>query len=74
MPRSALSQQVRTRQGDRSASINKPEPVPVPAGTLGPVLFGLTLRDSVLTILLFNIFSCAGPAYFAIFGPKLGQF
>lgn len=43
------------------------------AGTLGPVLFGLTFRDSTLTIIFFNLFSCAVPAYFATFGPRLGM-
>lgn len=41
-------------------------------GTLGPVLYGLSMKDSFLVIALVNIFSCGVPAYVAIFGPKLG--
>jgi purine-cytosine permease-like protein len=33
------------------------------AGTLGPVVFGLGLRDTCLTILFFNLICCAFPAY-----------
>ncbi|KAF9564518.1 NCS cytosine-purine permease [Agrocybe pediades] len=43
------------------------------AGTLGPVAFGLGLRDSCLTILFFNLLCCAAPAYFTTWGPKLGM-
>ncbi|EDQ98144.1 NCS cytosine-purine permease [Laccaria bicolor S238N-H82] len=43
------------------------------AGTLGPAIFGLGLRDSCLTILFFNIICCAPPAYLATWGPKLGM-
>ena len=42
-------------------------------GTLGPLLFNLSLRDSALVILFFNMFSCALPSYFAVFGPRLGM-
>lgn len=42
-------------------------------GTLGPLLYGLSLRDSALVIVLFNLFSCAMPAYFAVFGPRTGM-
>ncbi|GAA5874386.1 hypothetical protein JCM16303_005836 [Sporobolomyces ruberrimus] len=41
-------------------------------GTLGPVLYGLSMRDSFLIIAFVNIFSCGVPSYVAIFGPKLG--
>jgi len=41
-------------------------------GTLGPVIFGLGLRDSALVILFFNLLCCALPAYLATWGPKLG--
>ncbi|GAA5929241.1 hypothetical protein JCM1841_004753 [Sporobolomyces salmonicolor] len=41
-------------------------------GTLGPLYYGLSLRDSSLVIIFCNIFSCGIPSYFAIFGPKLG--
>jgi hypothetical protein len=33
------------------------------AGTLGPVTFGLGLRDSYLVILIFNLFGAIPPAY-----------
>ncbi|ORY84106.1 NCS cytosine-purine permease [Leucosporidium creatinivorum] len=42
-------------------------------GTLGPLLYGLSFRDTALCIVFFNIFSCAMPAYFAVFGPRLGM-
>ncbi|KAK7683187.1 hypothetical protein QCA50_013860 [Cerrena zonata] len=42
------------------------------AGTLGPVIFGLGLRDSCLVILFFNLLSSAPPAYLTTWGPKLG--
>jgi NCS1 nucleoside transporter family len=41
-------------------------------GTLGPVVFGLGLRDSCLVILFFNLLCLAPPAYLATWGPKLG--
>ncbi|KAI0827043.1 cytosine-purine permease [Trametes gibbosa] len=42
------------------------------AGTLGPVIFGLGLRDSCLVILFFNLLCSTLPAYFSTWGPKLG--
>ncbi|KAH9985669.1 permease for cytosine/purines, uracil, thiamine, allantoin-domain-containing protein [Russula compacta] len=42
------------------------------AGTLGPVAYGLGLRDSCLVILFFNLLCTISPAYFATWGPKLG--
>jgi cytosine/uracil/thiamine/allantoin permease len=42
------------------------------AGTLGPVVFGLSLRDSCLVILFFNILCAIPPSYFTTWGPKLG--
>ncbi|KAG1867285.1 permease for cytosine/purines, uracil, thiamine, allantoin-domain-containing protein [Suillus subalutaceus] len=42
-------------------------------GTLGPIAFGLGLRDSCLTILFFNILACALPAYFNTWGPQTGM-
>ena len=33
------------------------------SGTLGPVIFGLGLRDACLTIILFNLLCCAFPSY-----------
>jgi len=43
------------------------------AGTLGPLFYGLGLRDSCLVILFFNLLCTALPAYLATFGPKLGM-
>ncbi|KAJ2929311.1 hypothetical protein H1R20_g7783, partial [Candolleomyces eurysporus] len=43
------------------------------AGTLGPVVFGLGLRDTCLAILFFNLLCCSFPAYFVTWGPKLGM-
>ncbi|TFY57523.1 hypothetical protein EVG20_g8512 [Dentipellis fragilis] len=42
-------------------------------GTVGPVFFGLGLRDSLLIIFAVDLVLCAVPAYFAVFGPKLGM-
>ncbi|KDQ60371.1 hypothetical protein JAAARDRAFT_126119 [Jaapia argillacea MUCL 33604] len=42
------------------------------AGTLGPVVFGLGLRDSCLVILFFNLLCSLPPAYLTTWGPKLG--
>ncbi|KAI0000618.1 purine-cytosine permease [Russula compacta] len=42
------------------------------AGTLGPVAYGLGLRDSCLVILFFNLLCAVPPAYFTTWGPKLG--
>ncbi|KAF8223465.1 NCS cytosine-purine permease [Tricholoma matsutake] len=43
------------------------------AGTLGPVIFGLSVRDACLVILFFNLFCCILPAYLTTWGPKLGM-
>ncbi|KAI1057121.1 hypothetical protein LB507_002261 [Fusarium sp. FIESC RH6] len=42
-------------------------------GMLGPLVYGLSLRDSALIILFFCLFSTVGPAYLATFGPKTGM-
>lgn len=42
------------------------------AGTVGPAFYGLGIRDSLLVILVVDIVTCAFPAYFGVFGPKLG--
>ncbi|CCM05633.1 uncharacterized protein FIBRA_07862 [Fibroporia radiculosa] len=41
-------------------------------GTLGPAVYGLGIRDSLLVIVVVDIITCAFPAYFGVFGPKLG--
>ncbi|KAF8991748.1 cytosine-purine permease [Cyathus striatus] len=43
------------------------------AGTLGPVVYGLSVRDTCLTILFFNLLCCAPPAYLSTWGPRLGM-
>ncbi|KAF9448584.1 NCS cytosine-purine permease [Macrolepiota fuliginosa MF-IS2] len=43
------------------------------AGTLGPTIFGLGVRDSCLTIVLFNLIFCAMPSYATTWGPKTGM-
>ncbi|KAK0192388.1 permease for cytosine/purines, uracil, thiamine, allantoin-domain-containing protein [Armillaria mellea] len=42
------------------------------AGTLGPVAFGLGVRDSCLVILFFNLLCALPPAYLTTWGPQLG--
>ncbi|KAK0473780.1 permease for cytosine/purines, uracil, thiamine, allantoin-domain-containing protein [Armillaria novae-zelandiae] len=42
------------------------------AGTLGPVSFGLGVRDSCLVILFFNLLCALPPAYLTTWGPQLG--
>ncbi|GAA5865725.1 hypothetical protein JCM8547_002758 [Rhodosporidiobolus lusitaniae] len=42
-------------------------------GTLGPLYYSLSMRDSFLVIAFANLFSCGVPAYLAIFGPRLGM-
>ncbi|TDL24490.1 cytosine-purine permease [Rickenella mellea] len=41
-------------------------------GSVGPAFFGLGLRDSILVILVVDSMSLIIPAYFSVFGPKLG--
>ncbi|KAH9887198.1 cytosine-purine permease [Cubamyces lactineus] len=42
-------------------------------GSAGPAFFGLGLRDSFIILLIVDLISCVIPAYFAVFGPKLGM-
>lgn len=42
-------------------------------GMLGPLAYNLSLRDSALIILFFNLLSVLLPAYLATFGPKTGM-
>ncbi|KAI0746989.1 purine-cytosine permease [Daedaleopsis nitida] len=42
-------------------------------GTAGPAFFGLGLRDTLIILVIVDLISCAIPAYFAVFGPKLGM-
>ncbi|CAK5272154.1 unnamed protein product [Mycena citricolor] len=42
-------------------------------GATGPVVFNLSLRDSVLVNLISNLIAAIFPAYLAIFGSKLGM-
>ncbi|KAJ7154610.1 permease for cytosine/purines, uracil, thiamine, allantoin-domain-containing protein [Mycena filopes] len=41
-------------------------------GATGPVVFKLSLLDTTLDLLVTDALSCVIPAYFAVFGPKLG--
>ncbi|KDQ60052.1 hypothetical protein JAAARDRAFT_32429 [Jaapia argillacea MUCL 33604] len=41
-------------------------------GSAGPLFFGLGARDSIVIVFLVDLIVCAIPAYFAVFGPKLG--
>ncbi|KAJ3497919.1 hypothetical protein NLG97_g1537 [Lecanicillium saksenae] len=41
-------------------------------GMLGPLAYSLSLRDSALVILFFNIISCIIPGYLSTLGPKTG--
>ncbi|KAG8216406.1 NCS cytosine-purine permease [Butyriboletus roseoflavus] len=43
------------------------------AGSLGPIVFGLGLRDSCLVILFFNLIGNLLPAYLNTWGPKTGM-
>ncbi|KAJ7359172.1 permease for cytosine/purines, uracil, thiamine, allantoin-domain-containing protein, partial [Mycena albidolilacea] len=52
-----------------SASFNL---LPFSTGSLGPIAYGLGLRDSCLIILFFNLLGCLPPAYLSTWGPKLG--
>ncbi|KAJ7741441.1 permease for cytosine/purines, uracil, thiamine, allantoin-domain-containing protein [Mycena maculata] len=52
-----------------SASFNL---LPFSTGSLGPIVYGLSLRDSSLIILFFNLLCCLPPGYLSTWGPKLG--
>ncbi|KAF7323572.1 hypothetical protein MKEN_00577500 [Mycena kentingensis (nom. inval.)] len=41
-------------------------------GAGGPIAFGLSFRDTAINVLISDFLACLIPAYFAIFGPKLG--
>lgn len=42
-------------------------------GMLGPLVYGLSLRDSCLVILFFCLLTTVGPAYLSTLGPKTGM-
>ncbi|KAG8701723.1 hypothetical protein FRC08_003929 [Ceratobasidium sp. 394] len=42
-------------------------------GSLGPAIFALGLKESLLVILFINMLSAMLPAYFSTFGPRLGM-
>ncbi|KAJ7211383.1 permease for cytosine/purines, uracil, thiamine, allantoin-domain-containing protein [Mycena pura] len=46
--------------------------LPFSAGSLGPIAYGLSLRDSSLIILFFNLLCCIPPGYLSTWGPKMG--
>ncbi|KAJ3485132.1 hypothetical protein NLI96_g5180 [Meripilus lineatus] len=41
-------------------------------GAAGPAFFGLGTKQCLLTLLAVDVISCVFPAYFAVFGPKVG--
>ncbi|KAI6045279.1 cytosine-purine permease [Pisolithus marmoratus] len=41
-------------------------------GTAGPAFFSLGARDSIIVIIVVDLLVCLIPAFFAVFGPKLG--
>ncbi|KAF9527465.1 permease for cytosine/purines, uracil, thiamine, allantoin-domain-containing protein [Crepidotus variabilis] len=41
-------------------------------GTVGPTVFGLGLRSSIVMIIVVDVVTFIIPAYFAVFGPQLG--
>ncbi|KAG8884245.1 hypothetical protein FRB97_004750 [Tulasnella sp. 331] len=43
------------------------------AGTVGPILFGLSFKHSAAVIVGFNLIGLLLPGYFSTFGPKLGM-
>lgn len=42
-------------------------------GMLGPLAYNLSLRDSALVILFFNLLATTAPGILATFGPKTGM-
>ncbi|CAE6340676.1 unnamed protein product [Rhizoctonia solani] len=42
-------------------------------GSLGPAIFALGLKESLLVIFFINLLSAMLPAYFSTFGPRLGM-
>lgn len=47
--------------------------LPIPTGMLGPLAFGLSLRDSSLIIIFFTLLTTIPPAYMGTMGPKTGM-
>ncbi|KAG2068859.1 hypothetical protein BDR04DRAFT_1102605 [Suillus decipiens] len=41
-------------------------------GTVGPAFFSLGVNDSLIIIVIIDLVVCLMPAFFAVFGPKLG--
>lgn len=41
-------------------------------GTVGPAFFSLGVNDSLIVIVIVDLVVCLLPAFFAVFGPKLG--
>ncbi|KAI0694516.1 cytosine-purine permease [Cytidiella melzeri] len=42
-------------------------------GAAGPAFFGLGVKQALIILTVVDIISCFVPAYFAVFGPKLGM-
>ncbi|GAW02360.1 tyrosinase [Lentinula edodes] len=41
-------------------------------GALGPIFFSLDFRECIIVLVVADIICCLVPAYFVVFGPKLG--
>jgi len=52
-----------------SANMNCPN---FSLGTAGPAFFKLGLQDTLVILTIVDVMACIVPAFFAIFGPKLG--
>jgi len=42
-------------------------------GSAGPAFVGLELRETLIILTIVDILTCAVPAFFTVFGPKLGM-
>ncbi|KAI0341334.1 cytosine-purine permease [Trametopsis cervina] len=42
-------------------------------GAAGPAFFGLGVKQALIILTVVDLISCTVPAYFAVFGPKLGM-
>ncbi|KAJ3814854.1 cytosine-purine permease [Lentinula lateritia] len=41
-------------------------------GALGPIFFSLDFRECIIVLVIADVICCSVPAYFVVFGPKLG--
>ncbi|EPS96893.1 hypothetical protein FOMPIDRAFT_138178 [Fomitopsis schrenkii] len=42
-------------------------------GSVGPAFYGIGVKESLIILLIVDVISCTIPAYFTVFGPKLGM-